>query len=801
MRPLATLAMALTLSAVVPGAMAGRQGRPITTADGQAARLDVRAAGPHSVRVTLAPASFAPDFPATPAVADRDWPDPVISLRELDAPIERPVGALRVSVRPDPLAVTVRDATGRVVQDLRFEPDGRLTFATADAPVLGMGEGGPRPMRGTPWREQPVQFDRRGALDTMEPRWQSDMYGSRNPAAVLFGTDGWGLYVATPWVEVDLRTPDRGAFLPVAPDASAGPQTQGNQQQVLGKGLPPADAYVPGLFDVFVLDARDPTAALADLSTITGPAVMPPRWALGYMQSHRTLEDDRQMLGIVDTFREKQIPIDAVIYLGTGFAPVGWNTRQPSFEFNPDVFTRDPRVVLADMHARHVKVVVHMVPWDRDRLPTLHGTIPPAPGETVDGSHIASYWQQHVPLVRAGIDAFWPDEGDWFNLFERIKRHQLYYQGMRSTTPDVRPWSLQRNGYPGIAQWGGWVWSGDTETSWKTLEAQIAVGLNYSLSIGPYWGSDIGGFYPNRDLTGELYARWFQFAAFCGSFRAHGRVWWMRLPWGWGGSELGPLEYGNNNQAPPPGDPRNIDPAELNNPAIEPIAKRYAELRYQLLPYTYTLAREARDQGLPLMRALWIHYPDDTKARATGDQYLWGRDLLIAPVYVKGATTRSVYLPAGDWYDWWTNARTTGGRTILRDVDLATMPIYARAGSIVPVDPVRQYTSEPVTGPTTLRVFPGANGTFTLYDDDGISQQYLAGRGTWIRLTWTDASRTLAIEPGAPAGATDEPRPRDFRVVLPDGTARDVRYTGAPVRVSLAAPPGATPEVTAARIP
>ena len=98
----------------------------------------------------------------------------------------------------------------------------------------------------------------------------------------------------------------------------------------------------------------------------------------------------------------------------------------------------------------------------------------------------------------------------------------------------MRPWSLQRNGFPGIAQWGGWVWSGDTDTSWKTLEAQIAVGLNYSLSIGPYWGSDIGGFYPNSELTGELYARWFQFAAFCGSFRSHGRIWWTRLPWGWG---------------------------------------------------------------------------------------------------------------------------------------------------------------------------------------------------------------------------------------------------------------------------
>ena len=155
-------------------------------------------------------------------------------------------------------------------------------------------------------------------------------------------------------------------------------------------------------------------------------------------------------------------------------------------------------------------------------------------------------------LVNAGIDAFWPDEGDWFNLFERIKRHQLYYQGQLSTKPNVRPWSLQRNGYPGIAQWGGWVWSGDTESSWKTLEAQIAVGLNYSLSIGPYWGSDIGGFYPNSELTGELYARWYQFAAFCGSFRSHGRTWFTRLPWGWGLGDMGPRENNNTNAPIPP---------------------------------------------------------------------------------------------------------------------------------------------------------------------------------------------------------------------------------------------------------
>ncbi|HSL71344.1 MAG TPA: TIM-barrel domain-containing protein [Longimicrobiales bacterium] len=756
----------------------------ITTA-GQPAQLDIRPAGEHSIRVTLKPVGFTRDFPITPALAERSYPAPALSLRAIGRPVSMKVGSLNVEVRPNPLTIIVTSTSGQPVQRLVFENDGGLSFAADDAAVLGMGEGGPRPERGTAWREQPVQFDRRGQLDTMEPRWQSDMYGSRNPVAALWGTNGWGLFVATPWVEVDLRDPQRGLFVPWKPPTDASvPQNERNQQQNSVKGRPPVDQIVPGLYDLFVFDAHDPAKAMKEYSLITGPAVMPPKWALGYMQSHRTLEDETQLLGIIDTFRAKRIPLDAVIYLGTGFTPRGWNTRQPSFDFNPEVFKRDPKVVLADMHARNVKVVVHMVPWDRDQLPTLHGSIPPKPGEPLDQSHIQNYWQQHVGLINAGIDAFWPDEGDWFNLHERIKRHQLYYQGHLSLHPDVRPWSLQRNGYPGIAQWGGWVWSGDTQSSWKTLEAQIAVGINYSLSIGPYWGSDIGGFYPTNELTGELYARWFQFAAFCGSFRSHGRTWWTRLPWGWGLSDLGPRE-GNNSNTDTASARRGIQESELNNPAIEPVAKKYAELRYQLMPYTYTLAWEARATGLPLMRALWLHYPDDPRARSIGHQFLWGRDLLIAPVFEKGATTRAVYLPAGEWYDWWTNTRTAGGQTITRAVDLATLPIYVRAGAIIPVDPVRQYTGEAVNEPTTLKVYRGTDGQYTLYDDDGVSQGYLNGRGSWTRVSWSERSRQLTIEPGAPGGAANVTGLRSFKVILlPEGTTRSVTYSGAPVRVT-----------------
>jgi alpha-glucosidase/alpha-D-xyloside xylohydrolase len=506
---------------------------------------------------------------------------------------------------------------------------------------------------------------------------------------------------------------------------------------------------------------------------------MPPKWSLGYMQSHRELVDENLssealLLNVVDTFREKRIPLDAVIYLGTGFTPTGWNTRQPSFDFNPRVFQRDPQAVLEDLHAKQVKVIVHIVPWQRDRLPSLQGTIPARSDEPLDATHIENYWKQHVDLVNAGIDAWWPDEGDWFNLFERIKRHQLYYQGPLLTRPNVRPWSLHRNGHLGIAQWGGWVWSGDTQSTWKTLEAQVAVGINHSLSLSPYWGSDTGGFYTTSELTGELYARWFQFSAFCPSFRSHGRIWRLRTPWGWGLSDMGFLE--GQRDLP--------NQSEMNNPAIEPICKKYAELRYRLIPYTYTLAAEARETGMPLMRAMWLHYPQDENVRGLGSQYLWGRDVLVAPVFTPDAAARDVYLPAGVWYDWWSGAKETGGKVLTRRVDLETMPIYVRAGAIIPFDPVRQYLMQPVDEPTTIRVYAGADGQFRWYEDDGVSQDYLRGSFAWTNLQWDDAARRLTIERDAAAGAYEPPARKLVVELLPEGTSKEVRYDGRRAEVS-----------------
>ena len=747
--------------------------------DGKPAVLEIREVTENSIRITLKPVDYGAGLPFTPALAE-DYPvaEPSMVLQgNTSRSVKRKINNLEVEVTENPLGVIVKNKSGEVIQNIIFDNEGGFSFIKSDSPVLGMGEGGPHPSSGVDWRNLPVQFDRNGSYQNMIPRWQSDAYGSRNPVALMVGTDGWAIFVATPWGKVDLTKEGNGFFIPEEREGQNTVQNVENQGENKGKGLPPAEDYEKGLLDIFVFDAHNPPVFMKDISIICGPAVMPPKWSLGYMQSHRTISSEDQILGIVDTFRSKQIPIDAVIYLGTGFCPSGWNTPQPSFEFNPEVFTPNPKEVLTKLHDKNVKVVLHVVPLDRDKLPTLHGTIPARSGEVLDVSHIQNYWEQHfVGLMDKGADAFWPDEGDWFNLFERVKRHQMHYQGP-VYTKGIRSWSLHRNGYLGIAKWGGWVWSGDTQSSWKTLEAQIAVGLNYSLSISPYWGSDIGGFYPSPEKTAELYTRWFQFGAFCGSFRSHGRTWFTCLPWGWGLSDMGPREDNNKNTPATDTEKRNPLPSELNNPNIEPITRKYDELRYQLMPYTYTLAWEAHTSGVPLMRAMWLHYPNDKKAVALGNQYLWGRDLLIAPVFEEGETERTTYLPEGIWYDWWNGEKITGGNNVTRKVDLSVMPIYVKAGAIIPFDPVRQYTGEKVTEPTTIKVYSGADGQFTLYEDDGISLEYLDGRdGQLTDFIWNDKAQTLTIKAGT-SYAEGNTNSRKFTVELfPKGKTKEVEF-------------------------
>ena len=179
---------------------------------------------------------------------------------------------------------------------------------------------------------------------------------------------------------------------------------------------------------------------------------------------------------------------------------------------------------------------------------------------------------------------------------------------------------------------------------------------------------------------------------------------------------------------------------------MEPICRKYLELRYRLLPYLYSVVRESTVNGLPVMRSLWLHYPDDPVASARGDEYLWGRDILAAPVVEQAATSRKVYLPRGDWYDFWTGERHAGGREITRAVDLETMPLFVRAGTILPLGPVKQFSGERADEPLSITVYPGSDGEFLLYEDDGGSFNYRKGEWMGLAMTWKNAQRVLRLD-------------------------------------------------------
>jgi len=669
---------------------------------GQNAELAISEVSERTVRIQLFPLDEqGRPRPATPSTVFFPFPTTgKLRVRELDGEKQIPVGKLRVNIKTSPLTVTVRREDGALVQELVFDDAAATNAAVAfrtSAPVLGLGEGA-------------QQFDRRGALYPMEPSWggwNRPVYGSVVPSPFLIGTEGWAMFAHRPEGQFDLRD-GKGRFIP-------------KQDSEGGASL-----------DLFVVSVREPADALTEYTRLTGHAVMPPKWALGYFQSHRTLAGPDEPLKIAQTFREKKLPIDALIYLGTGYCTNGWNTGHGSLTFNTNAFVAENVKALHDLN---FKIVLHV-----NRAPrNLFGTS--MSEESESRLHIRNYWARHRDIFALGVDGWWPDDGDELPLEARLTRHRTYYEGPLVDRPNVRPWSLHRTGYAGSQRYGGWIWSGDVDGKWETLAAHVSIGLNHGLSLTPFWGSDTGGFYPTRQLTGELYARWFQFSTFCPSFRSHGRTWKLRLPWGWNTGEFGPKEHPEN---------QHPDPSELHNAEVEPIARKYLELRYRLLPYNYALAREATDTGLPMMRALWVHYPSDAEAVKLGSEYLWGREFLVAPVIEKGATSRRVYLPEGNWYDWWMAKKVEGKQWIERPVDLATLPLYVRAGAIIPLDPVRQFTGESVSAPTTIRIHPGANGVFTLYDDDGQSLGYRDGsnpKTVWIRFRWDDATRRLTLEP------------------------------------------------------
>ncbi|HJR60009.1 MAG TPA: TIM-barrel domain-containing protein [Vicinamibacterales bacterium] len=710
-------------AALLPGGVIRGQTTPIVVA-GKPVEISVASITPSTVRITVLPldGGMLPDDGAlVSAAAGR--PAGRGRAAERFAPVR--AGDLTVRLTADPPVLHVERKDGSVVQKLTLDrASAAMSFLLPKGPLLGFGEGGP-------------QFDRKGSTDRMrngQGGYQLRTHGGRVPIQYLIGTDGWGLYIHQP--VLTSRPSPQGT--PPAPPVFDFTGAEGRMLPV-GEVAP---------LDLFVTASPDPKTILGDFARITGFAELPALWTFGYMQSHRTLAGPDEVMGVARTFREKQLPCDALIYLGTEFTPSGWNTRNGEFGWKPENFPA-PEKMIEQLHGQHFKVVLHIVIEGRRMSGSVSDPCTPdkavPSGRTSDNRWpedraVPCYWPYHKPLMDIGVDGWWPDQGDGLDAPSRLARIRMYWEGPQQYRPNERPFALHRNGYVGMQRYGAFLWSGDVYSTWETLKTHVPVAVNTGLSGIPFWGTDIGGFVPTPEYTGELHVRWFQFGTFCPSFRAHGRTWHLRLPWGWNTGQLGHEELrGYTGGAGHP------DPGELRNPRVEPIVKKYLELRYRMLPYTYTAAKETTETGLPMIRALWLHYPDDAAAAARGDQFLWGRDLLVSPVVEKGATARRLYLPRGAWFDFWTEERLAGGREIDRAVDLETIPLHVRAGAVLPFGPVKQYVEHQVEAPLTLVVYPGADGASMLYEDDGKSFDHRQGEAMRMEIGWRDRDRRLTL--------------------------------------------------------
>lgn len=415
------------------------------------------------------------------------------------------------------------------------------------------------------------------------------------------------------------------------------------------------------------------------------------------------------------------------------------------------------------------------------------------------------FWQQmyehYYPL---GIDAWWMDASEpnvrdctnmdyrkalcgptalgssteFFNAYSLVNAEGIY-DGQRGVDPDKRVFLLTRSGFAGLQRYSTATWSGDIATRWEDMKAQISAGLNFAISGIPYWTMDIGGFcVENRyvaaqyvwEATGkenedykewrELNTRWFQFGAFCPLFRAHGQF-PFREPW-----EIAPEGH----------------------PAYESIVY-YTNLRYRLMPYIYSLAGMTWFDDYTIMRPLVMDFMTDLNVRNIGDEYMFGPSFLVAPVYEYGARSRDVYFPASEgWYDFNTGRFISGGQTMTVSAPYGRMPLYIRAGSIVPFGPQIQWSDERPAEVIDLYVYRGADGSFTLYEDENVNYNYEKGIYSMIDFTYDDASGVLAIgeRRGEFPGMLQS---RQFNVIAvsPKGQKAPVAvtYDGTAVSVSL----------------
>ncbi|HVS54607.1 MAG TPA: TIM-barrel domain-containing protein [Opitutaceae bacterium] len=572
----------------------------------------------------------------------------------------------------------------------------------------------------------------------------------------------------------------------------------------VGDGIDYHFVYGPALDDV-----------VAGYRVLTGRATLMPRWALGLWQSRQRYEKAQESLDVVNEYRQRGLPFDNIVQDWQYWPRDAWG----SHAFDPERFP-DPDAWIKAIHAQHAHVMISV--WGKFYPGTANFDAMQKGGylyqpDLVEGAKDwigfpftfydafnreggKLFWQQiDAALFRRGIDAWWMDatEPDLISsppTLERMRSHmhptalgtasrvlnasslensRNVYEGQRASAPDQRVFILTRSGFAGIQRFATATWSGDVTSTWTALAKQIPAGLGFSLSGVPWWTTDSGGYTMQAKFSAktptpealdewrELNARWFQFATFCPLTRLHGEL-QPREPWTFGGDD---------------------------HPAYRAIAK-FDRLRYRLLPYLYSIAAAATHDDGTMMRPLVMDFPADAKARTLTDEYLFGPAFLVAPVTQYQARSRAVYLPdtRGGWFDFWTGAQLAGGKQIDAPAPYDALPLHVRAGAIVPFGPDVQWTDEKPADPITLHIYAGADGAFTLYEDDGKTYGYERGEFARIPLRWDDATRTLTIgaRTGTFPGMLAE---RTFEVVLvsaakPVGFSfaskpdRTVRYRG-----------------------
>ena len=521
----------------------------------------------------------------------------------------------------------------------------------------------------------------------------------------------------------------------------------------------------------FFVIAGDYDAIYRGYRLLTGDVPMMPKSAYGYIQCKQRYSTQAELMSVAKGYRDRHLPIDDLV--------IDWftYTKMGQMDMDPAAWP-DPVGMLKDLHAMNYHVMISVwprfVPGSRyydevlqhgwfehlaDGTPT-NGLPYDRAGSDIDTTNPdAAKWYWSIVkenYVAKGFDAFWADEtepdlppnGSYFHVGPGTEFFNVYplfhtaafYNGMRADMKE-RALILARDSYLGAQHNGAIFWSSDISPNWDTLKRQVPTGINFVASGMPYWSTDIGGWQglpavhhpahpplldPSdaRDVVGgyddypELYTRWFEYGAFQPNFRSHGtrphnEVW----------------SYGKQ---------------------AEPILEKYLKLRYALMPYLYSLGWQAHETGAPFMRGLFLDFGSDPNVADIGDEYMFGPALLVAPVTEQGATTRSVYLPAGtDWYNFWTNERVHGGQRIMVAAPIDTIPVFVRAGSIVPMGSAVESTNER-QAIASVRVYPGADGHFTLYSDDGKTYAYEQGQHDITELHWDDATGKLT-ESGARA--------------------------------------------------